>query len=112
MEWNKQEVESFLGVLAVDENNGYIFRLPFPGGEIDVCVFPQEDRVQIYDRKYLSQNSTRAPMSAYVHCVKITVDNEPTDEGGNCVVLSGRGGHACISPENSYFAFFFSMYGE
>lgn len=110
MEWDRQSVEKFLGYSAEVAGEQFIFNLPFPGGVISLEIRPERNEVQVFDKRFLSTSTSREALSAYINCKKIVVVHGFTDDGGNCLVLEGNGGHVCIGPEGDYFSFFFSMY--
>ena len=43
---------------------------------------------------------------------RIVINDDLEEEGGSCLVLEGKGGHACVTPGKPYFRLFFSMSGE
>lgn len=111
MNWNKEKVEMFLGCEGALEGKGIIYSLSFPGGPIDICIFPDEDRVQIYNRAFLSLGDPCDPkeaLSAYIHCQSIEVDYSNGPDNG-FLVLNSSGGGVCISKQEEYYALFFSM---
>ena len=111
MEWDKQAVEKFLGCAAESVGDNFIFHLPFPSGEISLEIRPARNEVQIYDRRFVSISDSREALSAFVDCKRIIVVHGLADDGGNALILEGKGGHVGIGPEGDYFSFFFSMYG-
>ena len=109
IDWNKKAVEEFIGLSAAEEHwssLAYVFLLPTPAGPIKLGVVPSEDRCQFF-----ASEDENDFVSAYVHCTRITINEELDEEGGNCIVLQGKGGHACVSKGNPYVRLFFSMYG-
>jgi hypothetical protein len=103
MYWKKSDIENYLGIKATEDGTGYVFVLPIISGSVTFGVYPEDDRIQVIGKN----NET---LSASVHCKKIEINNDPPDEGGDCVVLSSDGGHVCISKKGGFFSFFFSMY--
>lgn len=102
IDWDQTAVEDFLAVTA-DKRVGvvveFIFDLPLPGGVVQLRVRPAEDHCQ-----FVSQDE-RACISAHM---RIVVNNEP--RGGECLVLEGKAGHACVTPGTPHFKLFFSIH--
>jgi hypothetical protein len=115
MKWDRAAVEKFLGMTAlvrIGVQEEFIFTLPFPLREIDFAINPTEDRCMLRTSGKGDTTDEDELLCASIHCTDIRVSDEPKEEGGNCLVLIGGGGHACISPPKgnlSYWQFFFSM---
>ena len=112
--WDRKSVEQFLGLLAVRRDSTspigahseFIFELPTPGGPVHFSVRPSLDHCQfsaVDDNEFLS---------AHVQCTRIVVNDEAEEEGGPCLVLQGKAGHACVTPGTPHFKLFFSMHGQ
>ena len=108
MDWNLKEIEDFLNIKA----KANVFTLPYLKGQVCVAINPEENRVGILTLLDTDDEEEREPLRASICCTKIEVNDEHRDQGGDCIVLSGNGGHVCISNEGEYFSFFFSMYGN
>src|SRR5438132_13287431 len=115
IDWDREKVERFLDLPSHFKELSsplgtwptFTFDLPTPAGPIRFVVRPTLDECQFY-----SDDNLRGFVAAYVHTTKIFIDDEPEDEGGMCIVLVGKGGHACVSPGKPFYGLFFSMYGD
>jgi hypothetical protein len=112
--WDQKAVERFLGLVAVRHDSTspigthseFTFKIPTPGGPVDFSVRPSLDYCQftaVGDNEFLS---------AHVQCTRIVINDEPDDQGGQCLVLQGKAGHACVTPCTPHFKLFFSMHGQ
>lgn len=111
MNWNKSEIDKYLGFHGESDGSGFIYTLSYPGGPLELCIYPEENRVQIYSRefsKYGDPCDPREALSSYVHCTTIKVDYSDGPDFGY-IVASGSGGALCITKQENYHAFFFSM---
>ena len=114
IDWNCNDVEAFLEIAPqVGELSNplgvfptYTFDLPSPVGTIHFVVRPTMELCSFYS------DDKSDFVSASVQTRRIFVSNEPEEEGGQCVILQGRGGHACITLAKPYYRLFFSMYGD
>jgi hypothetical protein len=112
--WDQKAVEQFLGVVAlrrdstspIGTHSEFIFDIPTPGGLVRFSVRPSLDHCQ-----FLSAEG-RGFLSAHVQCTRIGIDDEPEEEGGQCLVLRGKAGHACVTPGTPHFKLFFGMHGQ
>lgn len=112
--WNRQAVENFLGVTASRSESvsplgthvEFIFEIPMPGGPLQFSVRPSQDHCQFYAAE------EHEFVSAHVHCTRIVISDESEEEGGGCLVLQGKAGHACVTPGKPFFRLFFSMHGQ
>jgi hypothetical protein len=96
--WSQSDIEDYLGgparVETCDSPQGgqyqaYVFALRVLGWDCVLVVHPLECFSQIRDAV---PSEHREPVSAYIHCTKISVNREDFEEGGDCIVFSGRGG--------------------
>ncbi|HYE17890.1 MAG TPA: hypothetical protein VEA69_05575 [Tepidisphaeraceae bacterium] len=112
--WDQNAVERFLGLAPVRRDSTtpigthseFVFALPTPGGPVHFIVRPSLDHCQFVaadDNEFLS---------AYVQCARIVINDEPEEDGGQCLVLQGTAGHACVTPGSPHFKLFFSMHGR
>jgi hypothetical protein len=112
IDWNCNDVEAFLEIAPqVGEVSNplgvfptYTFDLPCPLGTVRFVVWPTMELCMFNDESEF--------VSGSVQTRRIFVSNEPEEEGGQCVILQGRGGHACITLAKPYYRLFFSMYGD
>jgi hypothetical protein len=113
--WDRQAVERFLGINSVPRELSsplgthveYIFALPSRMGLVRFSVRPSVDHCQFYH-----DDENAGFVSAHVQCTRIVINDDPEEEGGQCLVLQGKAGHACVTPSKPYFRLFFSMHGE
>jgi len=84
----------------------FTFEIPTPGGSVHFSVRPSLDHCQftaVEDGEFLS---------AHVQCTRIVISDEPEEEAGQCLVLQGKAGHACVTPGAPHFKLFFGMHGQ
>jgi hypothetical protein len=113
--WEREAVERFLERIPVRReftsplgtHVEYIFDLPSPTGLIRFSVRPSLDHCQFY-----TDDDHAEFISAHVQCTRIVINDDPEEEGGQCLVLQGKAGHACVTPSKPYFRLFFSMHGK
>src|SRR5262245_25988746 len=109
IEWKCDDVAEFLEIVPrlgeVSNPLGvfptYTFDLPCPLGTVHFVVWPTAELCMFNDESQF--------VSASVQTQRIRVDWSPD---GQCVVLVGKGGHACIVAAKPYYHLEFSMYGD
>ena len=105
--WDETEVSDFLGVRP-QYSHAVHYQIPLPAGPAMLTIDATSDSARLESYSGVDGESC---ISSYIHCDSVAIKRDNVDEGGNCLVLSGRGGHVTIRPGSPYFHVFFSMHG-
>jgi hypothetical protein len=100
--WNEAAVSAFLG-LRPKYSHAVTYDIPLCGESIVIAIDVRDGKVTIEGSESLS---------AYIRCTAVHINREPAEEGGQCLIFNGPGGHVAVSPGSPYFKIFFSMYGQ